>query len=415
MTAVATARRRLGSGAVVVARRNRMTPAVTFMCAFDAGSAFDPPAAPGLAALVARMIDRGTAGQSAEEIADAVESRGASLDVTSNRQALMCTLTCLVDDVDAMLDLAARMARTPSFPADQLERRRGETLTRLAQDAENTAVCASARVFERLYGAGHPYAHPPRGTVEAIERMTHADLDAFHAARVRPDRLAVAVVGDIDEEAACDRVERAFGGWTSGAPAAPDALRAPAPPTLRDMSVIDVPGKAQADIACGFLGPGRLDPGYYAFWVMNTVLGQYGMGGRLGENIRERQGMAYYASSSYDAHRIPGPLIVRAGVDPGNVERTLAAIDFEIARIAREGITDDERDNAVRYLAGSIPRMLETNAGIAQFLISVEQFGLGDDFDRRLPALLTAVTRDEATAAAATLDPLRAVIAVAGP
>lgn len=414
MTVAATARRRLDSGAVVVARRNRMTPAVTFIFAFDAGSAFDPPAAPGLAALTARMIDRGAAGESADEIADAIESRGASLDITSNRQALMVTSTCLADDFDTMLSLAARLARAPSFPDEQLERRRAETLTRLAQDAENTAVLASARVFARLYGERHPYAHPPRGTVDAVERLTRADLAAFHAARVQPGRLSVAVVGDIDETDACDRVEASLGAWT-GAPCAPDALPAPSPPVARDTSAIDVPGKAQADIACGFLGPGRLDPGYYAFWVMNTVLGQYGMGGRLGENIRERQGMAYYASSSYDAHRIPGPLIVRAGVDPANVERALAAIDFEIARIAREGITADERDNAVRYLAGSIPRMLETNAGIAQFLISVEQFGLGDDFDRRLPSIVAAVTRDDASAAAAALDVSRAVVAVAGP
>lgn len=391
-----------------------MTPAVTFMLSFDAGSAFDPQAAPGLAALTARMIDRGTAGESAEEIADAIESRGASLDVTSNRQALMFTSTCLADDFDTMLALAARMARAPAFPDEQLERRRGETLTRLAQDAENTAVRASARVFERLYGDGHPYAHPPRGTAGSVERMTRADLMAFHAARVQPGRLAVAVVGDIDEAAACDRVEAALGSWT-GEPSPPDVLPAPAPPASRDTSVIEVPGKAQADIACGFLGPGRLDPGYYAFWVMNTVLGQYGMGGRLGENIRERQGMAYYASSSYDAHRIPGPLIARAGVDPANVDRALAAIDFEISRIARDGITAEERDTAVRYMAGSIPRMLETNAGIAQFLISVEQFGLGGDFDARLPSLIAAVTRDEASAAAATLDMSRAVLAVAGP
>lgn len=414
MTAGLTERRRLDSGAVVVARRNTMTPAVTFMLSFDAGSAFDPAGAQGLAALTARMIDRGTRDQNAGELAEEIERRGASVEISSNRQALTFTATCLVDDFDEMLGLAARMARTPAFPDDQLELRRRETLTRIAQDAENTAVRAGARFFERLYGGRHPYAHPPRGTAPSIARIGRAELDAFHRARVLPSRLAIAVVGDVAPGAACDRVARALGSWDAAA-GAPDTLPAPAPPSSRDMSAIEVPGKAQADIAYGFLGPGRLDAGYYAFWLMNTVLGQYGMGGRLGENIRERQGMAYYASSSYDAHRIPGPLLVRAGVDPANVERTLEAIDFEVTRIARDGITLEEHANAVRYLAGSIPRMLETNAGIAQFLIGVEQFALGDDFDRRLPGLLSAVTRDEAAAAAAALDPARAVIAVAGP
>ena len=413
--ALRQARRRLDSGATVVARRHTMTPAVTFMLSFDAGSAFDPPHAPGLAAFTARMIDRGTPELTADRIAEEIERRGAAVDVTSNRQCLAFTATCLVDDFDDLLGLVTAMARTPAFPADQIELRRHETLTRLAQDAENTGARAAASVFERLYGAAHPYAHAPRGTHESIERLSRADLEAFHRDRIRPSRLAVAVVGDLDEEAACDRVARALADWSDVPAGTREMLPAPAPPEVRDVAAIDVPGKAQSDIAYALLGPGRLDAGYYAFWVMNTVLGQYGMGGRLGENIRERQGMAYYASSSYDAHRIPGPLLVRAGVDPSNVERALAAIDLEVGRIAAEGVTAEERDNAVRYLSGSIPRMLETNAGTAQFLISAEQFDLGDDYDRQLPGLLAAVARDDASAAAAALDTSRAVIAVAGP
>jgi len=408
-------RRRLDSGATAIARRNTITPAVTFMLAFDAGSAFDPPSRPGLAAFTARMIDRGTPELSADALAEEVEGRGASIEVTSNRQCLMFTVTCLDDDFEAMLTLAARMARAPAFPADQIELRRQETLTRLAQDAENTGAAATARFFERLYGEGHPYAHAPRGTEASIAALTREDLVAFHRARVRPDLLTAAIVGDIDERRACDALAAAIAGWEADERVPSRALPAPIPPAARDRTAIDVPGKSQADIAYGFLGPGRLDPGYYAFWVMNTVLGQYGMGGRLGENIRERQGMAYYAYSSYDAHRIPGPLLVRAGVDPANVERTIAAIDHEVAGIARGGVTSEERDNAVRYLIGSIPRLLETNAGIAQFLVTEEQFGLGEDFDQRLPALLSGVTVEQVSAAAAGLDPARAVVAVAGP
>ena len=408
-------RRQLASGAVAIARRNRITPAVTFMLAFDAGSAFDPPSRPGLAAFTARMIDRGTPEHNADALAEEIEGRGASVDVSSNRQCLMFTVTCLDDDFEAMLSLVARMAQAPAFPPVQIELRRHETLTRLTEDDENTGARASARFFERLYGEGHPYAHAPRGTHASIEALSRADLEQFHAARVRPACLTAAVAGDIDETRACDAVAAALHGWNPAGEPPSRSLPAPAPPAARDRSVIAVPGKAQADIAYGFLGPGRLDPGYYAYWVMNTVLGQYGMGGRLGENIRERQGMAYYAYSSYDAHRIPGPLLVRAGVDPANIDRTIAAIDDEIARIARDGVTREERDNAVRFLIGSIPRLLETNAGIAQFLVTTEQFGLGEDFDRRLPSLLSAVTVEQASAAAAGLDPGRAVLAVAGP
>jgi zinc protease len=148
---------------------------------------------------------------------------------------------------------------------------------------------------------------------------------------------------------------------------------------------------------------------------MNNILGQYALGGRLGDSIRERQGMAYYVFSALEASVGAGPLMVRAGVNPANVERTVASIDEELAKLVAEGPTDQEVTESKQYLIGSMPRALETNAGIAQFLQTVEFFGLGLDYDQRLPALLSAVTLDEAHAAASMLDPARATVVVAGP
>jgi zinc protease len=174
--------------------------------------------------------------------------------------------------------------------------------------------------------------------------------------------------------------------------------------------------KAQADIAYGFTTILRSDPKYYAYWLMNNILGQYSLGGRLGEAIRERQGMAYYAFSSLDANVIPGPFIIRAGVNPSNVEKAVASIDEELARMASEGPTEREMTESKQYLIGSMPRTLETNTGIATFLQTAEFFGLGLDYDVRMPALLQAVTREQVHAAAReVLDPTLAVVAVAGP
>ena len=149
---------------------------------------------------------------------------------------------------------------------------------------------------------------------------------------------------------------------------------------------------------------------------MNNVLGQFGLGGRLADNIRERQGMAYYAYSALDPSVGEGPLVIRAGVDPLNVGRAIAAIDDEVRAMGADGPTADELAQSKQYLIGSIPRMLETNAGIASFLQTVEQFDLGLDYDRRLPERLQAVTLDEVRAASAEqLHPERAAVAIAGP
>ena len=112
---------------------------------------------------------------------------------------------------------------------------------------------------------------------------------------------------------------------------------------------------------------------------------------------------------------LAGPLLIRAGVGPADVDRAIDAIDKEVARIASESITAQELADSKRYLIGSLPRTLETNAGIASFLQTVEQFDLGLDYDVRLPDLLGSVTPDEVYAAARTLRPEDAAIVVAGP
>jgi zinc protease len=174
--------------------------------------------------------------------------------------------------------------------------------------------------------------------------------------------------------------------------------------------------KSQADIAYGFTTIARGDPDYYAASLMNNILGQYAMGGRLGDSIRERQGMAYYVSSSFDAGLIEGPLMVRAGVSPANVDRTIASVDDELRRLRGDGVTDQELTESRQYMIGSMPRALESNAGIAGFLQNAEFFGLGTDFDARVPAYLGAVTKDAVNAIARQLlDPDRATIVIAGP
>jgi zinc protease len=189
-----------------------------------------------------------------------------------------------------------------------------------------------------------------------------------------------------------------------------------APQGVRRRLVIPMMNKAQADVAYGFTTLTRTDPSYYACWLMNHAFGQYSMSGRLGDRIREKQGMAYYVYSSLDANLMEGPLLIRAGVSPENVDRAIASIDEEVGRLVGDGLTQAELDDSRRFLIHSMPRALETNASIANFLQSAALYGLGLDYDVRLPGLLQAVTLDEANAVARRfLDPDRATVVIAGP
>jgi zinc protease len=206
-----------------------------------------------------------------------------------------------------------------------------------------------------------------------------------------------------------------FGGWRASQPPPLD-LPPVEPLTTRQHHVVPMMNKVQADIACGFVTIVRSDPAYYAYWLMNTIFGQYSIGGRLGDSIRERQGMAYYVFSSLDANVVPGPLAIRAGVNAANVDRALASIDEEMIKMADPGPTDREMAETRQYLIGSMPRQLETNSGIATFLQMVEFFNLGLDYDVRLPGLIQQVSREQVhEAARRALDPSRAAVVIAGP
>jgi zinc protease len=404
----------LDNGAVVLAKRSTATPAVTLHAMITAGNIHDPVDLPGAAYFVGRMLDRGTAAMTADQIAEELDNRGVSLQVRVTRHATLVTVDCLSEDFDAILDLLADVVQCPIFPEEQISLRRGETLTRLRQDEDNPAVRAVEELLPLLYGPAHPYSWRPRGTVASVERIDRTILQDFHRAWFAPGRLSLAVVGDVEQSRAVEAAARSFGGWR--AESAPDGPLVPVPvsPT-REVRVVTMPDKAQADIAYGFVTVSRTDPAYYPSWLMNTVLGQYGIGGRIGDDVRERQGLAYYAYSAFDPHVIPGPLMVRAGVDGANVDRTIASIDLQVQRMAAEGPTAEELADAKRFLIGSIPRTLETNGGIAFFLQAAEHFRLGLDYDLRLPGLIEAVTREQAHAAAAGLLPAHASIAIAGP
>jgi zinc protease len=406
----------LDNGVTVLAKANHTTPAVSMLIGVRTGAYADPPDRDGTAALCARVLDRGTVTRSPDQIADDLDGRGASLSVIAGRHQMALAATCLNDDFPAVLALAADVARHPRFADAEIATRRESLITTIRQGEDDPASMAVDAFMQALYG-DHPYARKVRGTVAGIEAIRRQDLVRFHQKGFDPSGIVVVIVGDVEEDAAAAAVAQLFGDWSPALNeqpqvAVPDAVSAAA----RRLVSVPMMNKSQADVAYGFVGIRRSDPDYTAMSVMNNALGQYAIGGRLGDSIRERQGMAYYVYSSLDATFGQGPFSIRAGVSASNVEKTIASIDTELTTLLEKGFTAQEIDESKSYMIGAIPRQLETNAAIAAFLLSVETFGLGLDYDARLPGLIGAVTKDDAEAAAKRLlDPARATVAVAGP
>lgn len=408
-------RHTLTNGATVVVQETAATPAVSVNATFLAGNMYDPDDLLGLAHLTARVIDRGSVRRSSDQMAEELDKRGVSLRTGTTRHRMTFSFTCLAEDFHEVLELMVESVRWPVFPETELAKRRGEAITVLRQDEDNPSVRAGEALSELLYGAQHPYGRPGKGTVATLERIDRRALEAFHGDHIRPAVLTLVVVGDISGAETIERARELLDDW-SGAPERPIVVPPPAIPATRRLRQIPMPGKSQSDIAYGFTTISRLDPRYYAYWLLNNILGQFGLGGRLADNIRERQGMAYYAFSSFNPSLGESPLVVRAGVDPKNVARTIEAIDVEVRELGLHGPTAVEMAESRSYLIGSIARMMETNESVAAFLQDCERFDLGLDYDRRLPGLLETLTIDDIRAAAAqVLDPEQAAIAIAGP
>jgi zinc protease len=412
--ALAPTRTVLDNGAVLLTKPTQTMPAVAINLVVRAGSIADPAGLPGATWLLSRVLDRGTATRSAADIAEELDSRGITLTITVTRHLFSLVCACLTDDFDPVLALLADILMSPTLPADEIATRKGEVITSIRQDEDNPAVRATESLMALLY-PGHPYGRRTKGSIDIVESLTREQLLGLHGDRFAPSELTAVVVGDIETSRVKEVATSVFGAWRKPAPA-PLRLPPVKPALARQRLVVPMMNKSQADIAYGFVTMTRRDPAYYALSLMNNAFGQYSIGGRLGDSIRERQGMAYYVSSALDANIAEGPLVIRAGVGPANVDRAVASIDEEVVRLLSDGLTAKELDESRRYLVGSIPRALETNEAIANFLQVAEFFDLGLDYDQRLPDLLGAVTLDDVNAAARRfLNPDRAALVIAGP
>jgi zinc protease len=226
----------------------------------------------------------------------------------------------------------------------------------------------------------------------------------------------IAVVGGIGEfERALETLSSAFSAW-SASQRADSAQHWDIANESTVRATEAIPGKSQADMAIGLATIPRGHPDYYALDVANLILGRLGLMGRLGAEVRDRQGLAYHASSQLEPRRNGTLWAARAGVDPANIERALTAIQTELDRLRVELVSDRELDDAKSYLTGVLPLALETPDGVASTLLAIEEFELGLDYLDRYPEIIAAVSREQIRGAAQShLVPERLAIGIAAP
>ncbi|HET9950548.1 MAG TPA: pitrilysin family protein [Candidatus Eisenbacteria bacterium] len=412
---IPTYRRLLPNGLTLLVRENHANPTISIQGLVKAGALFDGGRQAGLARFTASMLDQGTSSRDALALASSVEDIGASLHFEGGAESVTIRATMLAEDLDAVLGVLAEELRAPVFPAGQVEKVRADLLNDVRLAESTTSSVAARRASELIFPEGHPF-HEHRGGSEAsLRAITRDDLAAFHRARYRPDAVILALVGDVTPEQAVASAERVFGDWAR--PAAPLDFAVPAapPPARAIRRAVSMPGRSQADVVVAFPGVARTAPDYDAVMMMNYILGGASLSSRLMENLRDAQGLVYGVYSMLHPGIGAGPLQIRAGTNPKNVERCVVSIAAELKRLHDEGPTDAEMEAAKGYLTGVFPVRLEANSGVAAQILAVELYALGADYLERYESIVGGITK-EATAEAArrylTLD--RYVLAVAG-
>jgi len=402
----------LHNGLTVLVRENHSAPVVVTEGYIPAGSVHESAEKAGLSSFVAGMLTRGSTRYTFDHFNETVEALGASLGAGSDNHHTTFSTTSLSEDFPQMMQVLSDVLRNPLFPEEQLERVRRQKLVRLQERAQDTNRMAALRFYETIFGH-HPYGRSIGGYMESVRAISRADLVTFHAEQYTPNGAIIAVVGDVDTQQALDLIHAQFGTW-EGAPA--DQLVPPIVEVERQRVVYPMADKFQADLVIGTLAIPRNHPDYFATRVANTILGQFGMMGRLGEQVREEQGLAYYSYSSVDSELHAGVWLAQAGVNPASVQQATESILAEFARIGTEPVSAEELGDTQAYLTGVVPLTLETNAGVASTLLNMEWHQLGLDYLERYHDLIYAVTiEDIQRVAAQYIHPDRCTVVVAGP
>ncbi|HEX7184155.1 MAG TPA: pitrilysin family protein [Thermoanaerobaculia bacterium] len=379
----------LGNGLRVVVVEQHETPAVSVQLLVHAGKAYGPPAKAGIAATTAALLREGTQTRSSQQIAEAIDSVGGFLSSGATADTATAMVSVTSDQIDLGLELLADVALRPTFPAEEIERWRRQTLSGLQVQQESAPYLANA-AFERVVFGDHPYGLPETGTPESVQGITRDDLIAFHRERWVPNGAILAVVGDVQPADAFSKVERAFGSWAKGKEPGVPKLRTVTPEKPR-VIVIDKPDAVQTEIRAGHVGMVYTDPDFFTSQIYNSILG-VGGSARLFQEIRRKRGLSYGASSTFFRAYEPGFFRASTFTKTETTADALGVLLDVVRGLEEAPVPTDELESRKTFLTGAFPFEIETPQGIAGKVLEAMKYGLGREYLESYRDRLAAVT-----------------------
>ncbi|WP_409410963.1 M16 family metallopeptidase [Bradyrhizobium jicamae] len=366
-------------------------PLIAMEYAFSGGASQDPTGKPGVGNLVADLLDEGSGDLDSKTYHERLDRRAIELSFAATRDHFRGSLRMLKDNKDEAYDLLRMALTSAHFEPTDVERIRAQVISGLRRDSTNPSALAGRKFLELAFG-DHPYGRQATGTLESVPKIEISDLKDYARRVIARDTLRIAVVGDVDPDTLGKLLDKTFGGLPAKAELTPIPDVVATKPPQRAFIPLDVP---QTVVTFGGPGINRHDPDFMAAYVVNHILGGGGLSSRLYKEVREKRGLAYsiYEALLWMDHS--SLFIGNTGTRADRAGETVEAIDREIRRIAEQGPTQQELDEAKSYLKGSQMLALDTSSKLAQAMLQYQLDKLPIDYIEKRNALVDAVTLDD--------------------
>jgi zinc protease len=402
----------LDNGLTLLLFENHRLPIVVADADVEHVRLLEPAGQNGVANMMGRLLDEGTAAHTGPQIAELIENVGGQLSMTATGGSVKV----LTPDRNLGLKVLFECLTTSNFPKESLERERQRLLNEI-DDTERQPDEKAAHVYRGLVYGKHPFARPFMGTRADVEKLSRADVHKFYQRLFVPNNTVVAIVGDFDSDQVVQEVKELTKGWKKTPLEMPDVVKVVKPVKFME-KVLTMPEAAQLHLYMGHVGIKRDNPDFYKLLVMDYVLGTGpGFTDRLSANLRDRQGLAYTVSANItsSAGLQPGLFTCYAGIEPENFAKVKKGFLDEIEKIRTKDPTAAEVDGAKKYLLGNLPFKFTTNGRIAEQLLNIERYHLGFTYLDDYRKAVGAVTPEDVRAMAAKyLDPEHMVLVAAG-
>lgn len=386
-------------------------PLISMRFSFKGGSAQDPSGKDGIANLMTGLFDEGAGDLDSEKFQQQLDDVGAEMSFSADDDAISGTVRMLSDRRDAAVDLLAFAVNKPRFDQAPIDRIRQQVVAGIKASERDPNTIAGRKFAEALYGS-HPYGRQSEGKVETLGTITHDDLATFHKRNFARDNLIVAAVGSISPEDFAALLDKVFGDLPEKAQLEPvsDAKLGLDRTTRVDYVL------PQTSISMVYPGVRRQDPDFFPVFIMNHILGGGTFSSRIYNEVREKRGLAYSAGSTLATKDHMSALIISTATRADRSNETLQILKDEVARMAKDGPTEEELVEAKKYLVGSYAvNNLDSSSAVASTLVGLQDQKLGRDYIDRRADLINSVTLEQVKAAAQKLLLTSPAVLIVGP